>query len=576
MAATQMHGVMKVSDTGTCIFTPDPVVTPPIEPPPVQPPPVNPPPIISGGVTTVTVKPGDDLSNLTADTVVFRGGTYLPPANIVGLAYGATLPILVGGTSARPRTFQAYPGELPIISGKSTTYAIRVGDVRNDVGVPWIIIDGLLGRDADRNGLMIYRGTNCVARNFQATGNSPGDYRAGIEVCGGDTNLIDSCRCWGGAYGAEGTEVTESDINTGPRRLRIVNSLFWQNNKSSNAGNSCGAGIRFGDQCEISDCIMWGNSDSAINGLGSTRGLYLRNIAMNSWYPVYVRPDGKVEGDDGANLEGFKACVRGGGLNLWAGCLSIYNNANGIDTTESLGDIIANCTFFGNNAKGLLMEGERTYLWNVISEANQQRLPQMRNTDGVLIDNPNLTDNYPQIQVNDASRGPASIAPGSGWCITTARAYDLQNFNSPQGEYNLPGMIYEKSAGMVNPNLTPRRDSVTQDDSPESLFGSADIGTVRKWFTDRFALSATSPARGVGRGVDQMRASFEADRAKLAAAFDARITWYRTNRTDPQGQEAVVAYTRNRDAILAGWSPDWSAVKDLSGAAPTGAMGAIQ
>lgn len=512
------------------------------KPPPVQPPPVDPPPIISG-VTTVTAKPGDDLSSIAADIVVLRGGTYLPAPSIVGLNYAAPLQILKGGSSLNPRTYKAYPGEVPIISGKGCTYAIRVGDVRNDVGAGFVVIDGIEACDADWNGVILYRCDSVTLRNILSHGNSVNAYKGGIQLTGGNNCVVENSRIWDNGYGVSGEELDEGSTNpVGPVGAIVRNCFVSGNTRSSVPGNSAGIGFRFGSKCLVENNVLYDGCDANVNGLGNTFCTFRNNACYNAWFTWYW-DDNRKEwySNGGANQEAMKMSVRGGGYNVIVGNINVYNGVTGFDACQGAFDVVANNTFYANGSKGILAEGLMTYLFNNAAELND--------ITGAM--GTNAADHYKDLD-------GFNVAPGSDYNLfASSSEAELKNWG-----LSMPNSLLGVSAGFANPTIVPRREDIRQQFKPSDLWTgmTGDIKTDVANVYGQFKARYTAPSLvGKGTTAGAIKAKWLADKQLRIDEIKKRMDEYTA---DPgfNNSQAISRYQMLLDAEAAGFLPDLAGV----------------
>lgn len=379
------HGTLVTFDTGSAIFTPDPVpvttqpTTKPADPPPVttQPIPATP------ANCTRTITPAMGWAQwqsimdtaLPGDTICADDGAYWAPGS--GQNEQVCIGVHVSGQPGKPVTLRNVPGTKPKFYGHAKdatpttpfygfTRAIRLGWIKYDgtqFGVHDVVIDGIAGTQSPWDGLEIAHSSNIVVRNcsFYANNfNSPNGYKAGINIDAGHDITIDHCRVFDNGFGINAYEDQvngEGPSPDGPERVTISDCFVFGNSRTGNPGNSSGVDIRFATRCTYIGNVVYDNPDAGFNGEGNNFCRVLNNICINNWQP-------------GGNNEGIKLCVRGGGCNVIAGNLSVGNGNCGYDAAGGVGDLVYGNTFYGNGSWGILAEGRETMMFNNLVAGN--------------------------------------------------------------------------------------------------------------------------------------------------------------------------------------------------------------
>ncbi|MFC2076257.1 right-handed parallel beta-helix repeat-containing protein [candidate division KSB1 bacterium] len=222
-----------------------------------------------------------------ADKVLIRDGIY----NIT-----STITFKRSGTKANPITFEAYPGEWPVIDG---------------------------GKNCK---VMLLTASWNVLRNFEVTNSNSW----GIELSNASDNVLDGI-------------VTHHNILSGlylymSSRIQMLRITSYSNyNPADGGGNSDGIGINSGTGNIFRNCVVYNNSDDGIDTWQSTHNRLENCISYQNGYD---------KGDGG----GFKlggAAVDGG--NTVINCITYGNSVVGFNyNAADIPDILYNNTAWDN------------------------------------------------------------------------------------------------------------------------------------------------------------------------------------------------------------------------------------
>lgn len=472
------------------------------------------------------------------DTVYIRGGTY---NRTIDQNYAAALEINNSGTPAAPLTIRSYPGEKPVIQGTGgCTWAVRVGFVKYDgtgSGVHDVIVDGLSATMAPWDGFEVYYSYNVTIRNCEAYANnynSPNGFKAGVNIDVGHDVTIDHCRIYDNGFGIAGYEDNiSSPTPVGAANVTISNNFIFGNSRTGNAGNSSGIGLRFPDHPNIFGNIIYDNPDAGINGEGNNFGRIVGNICINNW-----------ESLPGANNEGIKICVRGGGCNVIAFNLSVNNGNTGYDAANGVGDVFINNTVCGNGSWGVLAEGRETMLFNNILARNS------------VVDN----NTYPDMDA-------FGISLIGDWNLF-GRSPLVYGASSPP----MPIPPHTMIQAMTFPGMSLPRVSSRQINPPETLWGVSKVEDARALILAAY----TPPVPIAGTSLAAMQSACAANVPTVKAALDAAIAKV-ANSPDFQMKQATSRWQALKAQLTA---YDLSGLSDLRatpvGLTATANRGAIQ
>lgn len=453
------------------------------------------------------------------DTVYVRAGRYTSssPRN-----YRGVLEIKTSGTIDRPITFRRYGTDEVIIDaqGGMQAYAVRLGDPFSTTSrIEHVIVDGFKCTGGYKNGIHVLRPNNVTIRNCEVYRNNQAweaygtvAYEWGVFVVGGEYCTIEGCRVYNNGGGIGFSEVDQTAVNpVGSRYCSVRDNFIYANSNSGNYGNSSGIGMRFGEFSTIEGNVLYDNPDAAVNGLGNIHNRFLRNACFNSWQQP-------------GNMEGLKFCVRGGGANLMAFNIAAYNGQRGFDSTDGIGDICLNNTFYANEQWGLLLEGRKTLVMNTLSYLNY---PNNNGRKDIII---STADSMLGVSDYNLFGDEASLPQVGGWSFRQTHTIN----SNPQ---------------LVNPRIAFVRQDIRQIVHPELLFTDANrdgvvtIDEARAEIAGRYALGAGNAARGAGARLSEVQKAISGSVPEIVAAAQKRIA-EKTGTGLLQWNQAISMWTR--------------------------------
>ncbi|MFO0840741.1 MAG: Ig-like domain-containing protein [Phycisphaerae bacterium] len=341
-------------------------------------------------------------ATLPGDTVLIRAGTYTtgsPSANATVLAINGG-----GGAPGYPLTIKAYPGESVIISGVTgTTRELFTLDLSSYVDIEDLEFTeaqrtAIAISDINTNGACDTHDVNvrrCVAHH----NNYDVNFIGGAFRTEGTVQYVvfEDCLAYKNSNGFEFREYptqTSTTCSVPPqvgnilgytadlpesqwtawagwttiaaRYCTVRRCIAYDNDVRPESSN--GIQPRYAIECLFEDNIAFRNADDNIDGVGSTRCTYRRNIAFDA------NPNHTAQGDG----NGIKIGVRGGLDNTVYGNISFDNPRAGFDMADSERSLFYNNTVLNAGWFGVWFEavrattGGQTVYNNVVKNGGRQ------------------------------------------------------------------------------------------------------------------------------------------------------------------------------------------------------------